>query len=48
MVVPCNTVTFSPEHVFKYLKASKKLDIFEYIANSDPKPCILGCLKEYL
>ena len=41
MVVPSNTVTLSPEHEFKHSKASKKLDTFEYRANSDPKPCIL-------
>ena len=31
-----------------YEKPGRKFDVFEYQAFSDPKLCVLGCLKEYI
>ena len=47
-VISSTSVTFSPEHVLKYSKPDRKLDIFEYRAYSDPKPCVLECVREYI
>ena len=48
MVVSTTSVAFSPEHVLKYLKPGRILDVFEYPAYSDPKLCVLECVKEYI
>ena len=48
MVISTNSVTFSPGHVLKHSRQGKKLDTFEYRAFTDPKLCVLECLKEYI
>ena len=48
MIISSTSVTFSPEHVLKYSKPGRKLDVFEYRTYSDPKLCALECVKEYI
>ena len=48
MIISSTSVTFSPEHVLKHSKQGRKLDVFEYRAYSDPKLCVLECVKEYI
>ena len=46
MIISSTSVTFSPEVVLKHSKPGRKFDIFEYRAYSDPKLCVLECVKE--
>ena len=48
MIISSTSVTFSPEVILKHSKPGRKLDIFEYRAYSDPKLCVLECVKEYI
>ena len=48
MILSKTSISFSPEHVLRHSKPGKKLDFFQYRAYSDPKLCILECLKEYI
>ena len=47
MIMFSTSVTFSSEHVLKHSKTSCKLDASKYWAYSDPKLCVLECVKEY-
>ena len=46
MIISSTSVTFSPEHVLKHSKPSGKLDVFEYLAYSHLKLCVLECVME--
>ena len=48
MIISSTSATFSPEVVLKHPKPGRKLDIFEYRAYSDPKLCVVECVKEYI
>ena len=48
MIISGISVTFTPQHVPKHSKPGHKLDLFEYQAYSDPKLCVLECVKEYI
>ena len=48
MIISSTSVTFSPEHVLKHSKPGRKLDVLEYRAYSDPKLCVLECVKKYI
>ena len=48
MIMSSTSVTFLPEHILKYSKPGRKVDVFEYQVYSDPKRCILECVKEYI
>ena len=46
MIISSTSVTFSLEHLKPITNC--QLDLFEYRAYSDPKLCILECVKEYI
>ena len=48
MIISSTSVTFSPEVILKHSKPGRKLDVSEYRAYSDPKLCVLECVKEYI
>ena len=48
MIISSTSVPFSSEHVLKHSKPGRKLDAFEYRAYSDPRLCVLECLREYI
>ena len=48
MIISSTSVTFSPEVILKHSKPGRKMDVSEYRAYSDPKLCVLECVKEYI
>ena len=48
MITSSTSVSFSSEHVLKHSKQGRKLNVFQYRAYSDPKLCVLECVKEYI
>ena len=45
MIMSSASVTFSPKH---FLKSDHNFDVFENRAYSDPKLCVLECVKDYI
>ena len=48
LIIGSTSVTFSPEHVLKYSRPGRKLNVFEYWTCLNPKRCVLECVKEYI